>query len=231
MDLGVRQIRTAGKGSGSIELTLPVELRDLVGLPCKVTLRDGSRPDIVLRPDLRRALDAFESLWRPMARSLLPHAPGVFPAARFTFGLQPRAGGEGPYLCWRDGLQLALGAAQDSEALARVFAAFAHAMACDIGIEPGFAGGFGVVCGLRLTGSVADYAEQEACDLAVRHLPPLLPPLAAAGGVVGAGFWTLADAVLEAAANLFVEVSSDPVNLARLRAAWRRGRAIELSGE
>ena len=53
MDLGVRQIRSAGKGSGSIELTLPADLRDLVGLQCRIMLRDGSRPDIVLQPDLR----------------------------------------------------------------------------------------------------------------------------------------------------------------------------------
>ena len=114
MDLGVRQIRTSGKGSGSIELTLPAGLRDLVGLPCRVILRDGSRPDIVLQPDLRHALAAFKTVWHAMGAAVVPDdaktsiMPVALPLGEFAFGLQPRAtGGEMPYLCWRDGLALA----------------------------------------------------------------------------------------------------------------------------
>jgi hypothetical protein len=231
MDLGVRQIRTAGKGSGSIELTLPAELRDLVGLPCKVTLRDGSRPDIVLRPDLQRVHDALDRLWVAMALILLPDEPAAFPSTAFTFGMQPRPGGDGPYLCWRDGLALAGVEPYDAAAVSRTLAAFAQAMAEDIGIAPALASGFGAACGARLTGMVPDPLEQEACDLASLHLPPVTPPLTQAGHTLDETFWHLAAPVLDAVANLFTDFTTDPSNHARLRAAWRRGRAIELDGD
>ena len=101
MDLGVRHIRTAGKGSGSIELTLPAELRDLVGLPCRIVLRDGSRPDIVLQPDLQRALIAFATLWQAMARGLLRDGvasaggedPPKLPVAAFGCAVVRKDGG------------------------------------------------------------------------------------------------------------------------------------------
>ena len=235
MDLGVRQIRTAGKGSGSIELTLPSELRDLVGVPCKVTLRDGSRPDIVLRPDLQRVHDALERLWQPMVHILLPDKPAPFPAAAFTFGLQPRSGGDGPYLCWRDGLALAGVEPYDASAVSRTLSAFAQAMAEDIGIASALASGFGAACGARLTGMVPDPAEQEACDLAALHLPPVTspvsPPLAQADQALNGTFWQAAAPMLQAVSNLFTDFTTHPANHARLRAAWKRGRAIELGGE
>jgi hypothetical protein len=231
MDLGVRQIRTAGKGSGSIELTLPSELRDLVGVPCKVTLRDGSRPDIVLRPDLQRVHDALDQLWRKMVQILLPGEPIPFPTTVFTFGLQPRSGGEGPYLCWRDGLALAGVEPYDANAVSRTLSAFAQAMAEDIGIAPTLASGFGAACGARVTGTVPDPMEQEACDLAALHLPPVTPPLTQAGQALDDTFWDLATPVLQAVSNLFTDFTTHPANHARLRAAWKRGRAIELGGE
>jgi hypothetical protein len=53
MDLGVRHSRAAGKGG--LEPAPPDDLRDLIGLPCRVTPRDGGRPDVVVRPDFTRA--------------------------------------------------------------------------------------------------------------------------------------------------------------------------------
>lgn len=231
MDLGVRQIRTAGKGSGSIELTLPSELRDLVGVPCKVTLRDGNRPDIVLRPDLQRVHDALERLWQPMVQILLPDAPTPFPTAAFTYGLQPRSGGYGPYLCWRDGLALAGVEPYDASAVSRTLSAFAQAMAGDIGIAPALAPGFGAACGARLTGMVPDPVEQEACDLAARHLSAATPPLVQAHQALGDLFWQAAAPVLRAVSNLFTDFTADRVNHARLRAAWTRSKDIARGGE
>jgi hypothetical protein len=95
-------------------------------------LRDGSRPDIVLQPDLRRAQQGFVALWQAMATVLLRDDAGTppLPLGVFSFGLQPRAvGGEMPFLCWRDGLALSASAPHDPGAVSRTLAAFGQAMA------------------------------------------------------------------------------------------------------
>jgi hypothetical protein len=236
MDLGVRQIRTAGKGSGSIELTLPSELRDLQGLPCRIMLRDGGRPDIVLQPDLRRARTAFSALWRGMAASLLSDQTDTpaLPMAAFTFGLQPRTSlGDMPFLCWRDGLALAGAAPHEPHAVARTLAALAQAVAVELDIATPLAFGFGVACGYLVAGVVASPDGQEACDLAATALHTLSPASAVeacAAGVESDAFWRHAAPRLVAVADLFLGWSADPGSYERLRAAWRRGREIEMSG-
>jgi hypothetical protein len=260
MDLGVRHIRTAGKGSGSIELTLPAELRDLVGLPCRIVLRDGSRPDIVLQPDLQRALIAFAALWQAMARGLLrdgvASAGGEetpkFPVAAFGFGLQPRSGAsDRPFLCWRDGLVLAGPAPHDPAAVSRTLAAFGHALSGPLHIAPALAAGFGAACGYLVCGVPAHADGQEACDLAAAALQSRFAVNShdalhesvghesahesarhdgTPGDATSDAFWRYAGPLLAAAAELFVGWSADPAAHATLRAAWRRGRSIEMSG-
>jgi hypothetical protein len=231
MDLGVRQIRTAGKGSGSIELTLPAEFRDLVGLPCKVTLRDGSHPDIILRPDLARVHQAFSDLWQRMVEAVLPDDPSAFPSTAFGFGLRPRIGGEEPYLCWRDGLALAGPPPHEAEALCRTLAAFGQVLAPDLGIDPLLTAQFGTACGWRLTGASCLPDAQEIQDLVSLHLAPYRPALAASDQEINEAFWETAAPQLNALADLFGDFSVNSANYARLRAAWRRGRCVELSGQ
>jgi hypothetical protein len=166
-----------------------------------------------------------------MSRILLPDEPCTFPSTAFIFGLQPRSGNDGPYICWKDGLALAGMEPYDPAAVSRTLAAFAQAMAEDIGIAPALASGFGAACGARLTGMVPDFVDQEACDLAALHLPAITPPLTQADQALNKTFWDLAAPVLRSVANLFADFTTDPSNHARLRAAWRRGRAIELDGE
>lgn len=235
MDLGARQIRTAGKGSGSIEVTLPTELRDLVGLPCRITLRDGSRPDIVLQPDLRRAQAAFAALWRANAAALLREPPPL-PLADFGFALQPGAGGDQPLLCWRDGLALCRPPPHQQIAVSRTLAAFGHVLAASCRITPALAAGFGAACGYLAAGLPPSADWREACDLAAAGLAnarpgaPLEAARAAAEGAEGPAFWTVAGPLLTAAADLFLGWTADPASHAALRAAWRRGLSIELSG-
>jgi hypothetical protein len=237
MDLGVRQIRTAGKGSGSIELTLPADLRALVGLPCRIMLRDGSRPDIVLQPDLRGALSAFSLLWTAMAGILLRQDadPPSLPLPAFSFGLQPRAGGGGlPFLCWRDGLALAASPPYDPATLARTIAAFGLVLASDLEIAPALAAGFGAACGYLLCGAPANADGQEACDLAAAALHrthQAQAPLASIEGALDDDVWHRAAPLLIATADLFAAWTADPAAHIALRAAWRRGRTIEMSGD
>ena len=63
MDFGKRNIRSAGRSSGSVEITLPVELAILEGIACRLSLRDGLVPEIVLQPDLLVVMPVFEKLW------------------------------------------------------------------------------------------------------------------------------------------------------------------------
>jgi len=260
MDLGVRQIRTAGKGSGSIELTLPAELRDLVGVPCRIILRDGSRPDIVLQPDLSRAHQAFTAIWQKTLAALL-YADGgrlsvslgvalplALPLEAFAFGLQPRVGGHDmPFLCWRDGLALSAAAPHDPGTVSRTLAAFGQAVAGRLHIDAGLAAGFGAACGYLVTGVAATPDGQEACDLAAnalrgaRHgadgsdagerLAPWAAAEACAAGVMADQFWRHAAPLLAATAELFAAWTDDPSSHTTLRAAWWRGRSIEMSGD
>lgn len=237
MDLGVRQIRTAGKGSGSIELTLPADLRALVGLPCRIMLRDGSRPDIVLQPDLRGALSSFSALWTAMAGVILREDadPPSLPLPAFSFGLQPRAGGgDLPFLCWRDGLTLAAPPPYDPAAISRTIAAFGQVLAADLKIAAALAAGFGAACGYLLAGVAANVDGQEACDLAAAALHRTIEAptqRASVDGFLGDDFWRQAAPLLWATTDLFAAWTADPTAHAALRAAWRRGRTIEMSGD
>jgi hypothetical protein len=99
MDLGLRRIRSAGAGSGSIEVTLPAALRDLQGQPCRIALRDGIRPEIVLQPDLRAARGAFAGLWTRLAGAL-GAAPRELPLGDLALRLAPAATGPAARLAW-----------------------------------------------------------------------------------------------------------------------------------
>jgi len=233
MDFGTRQIRTAGKGSGSVELTLPGELRRLVGLPCRILLHDGERPNIVLQPDLARARDAFGALWGALALALLGEPAPAFPAPAFSFGLLRRAGGaDCPYLCWQDGLALGAGTAT-AEAVACSIAACAQQMAPDLAIAPSLAGPFGAVCGFTAIGRVAFPDWQVHCDVACVALSghPAWHPghaFAQAPDTRGDPFWAQLTPALCRVADVFAGWSQPGSAYPALRAAWRRGRSIEL---
>jgi hypothetical protein len=239
MELGMRQIRTAGKGSGSVELTLPGALRGLVGLPCRILLHDGEQPDIVLQPALSEARAAFAAVFQACALALMGEPAAGFDPAAFRFGLltaSVQAGtgaGTGPALCWQDGLALAAaagGAAPSPPAAGRVVAACAEAMAGELGIAAPLAPRFGAVCGFLAAGRVVVAAWQEACDIAAARLagdPAWQPGAAAALDPCGAAFWARLSPGLLAAADLFAALSQDDAAYPDLQAAWRRGHALE----
>jgi len=70
MHLGARKVRSAGRTSGSIEITLPVEVRALTGIECEMVLRDGVQPQIVMQPDLSVAQALFVELWGMLRQGL-----------------------------------------------------------------------------------------------------------------------------------------------------------------
>jgi hypothetical protein len=88
--IGIRKVRSAGRASGSIEITLPPELAALEGLDCRIVLRDGARPEIVLEPDLAPAAAIFTRAWTRL-RMLLRQAGdiGEFPTQECELALLP----------------------------------------------------------------------------------------------------------------------------------------------
>ena len=138
-----------------------------------------------------------------------------------------------PFLYWRDGLALAAPPPHAAGALSRTVAAFCHVLAATLNIDPVLAGGFGAACGHVLSGAPATSDTQEACDLAALHLdqPNVAPPLTCHGDAMGNAFWRLAAPLLTATADLFANWTTNPSAHASLRAAWRRGRSIEMSGD
>ena len=70
MQLGTRKVRSAGRTSGSIEITLPVEVQALTGIECEIVLQDGAQPQIILHPDLSVAQALFVELWGMLRQGL-----------------------------------------------------------------------------------------------------------------------------------------------------------------
>jgi hypothetical protein len=144
----------------------------------------------------------------------------------------PRPGG--PWLAWTDGLALAAPPPHPPAPLARSLRGLAEPLALQAGIGPGFAPDFAAATAWLLTGMVAEPAGQEACDIAAEALltegmgarPPLLPE----DGFDPAA-WTAAQPWLRHLLGLHRDWSADPARRAALGMGWRRGLALELSGD
>lgn len=112
MRIGIRRIRSAGRDSGSIEITLPPELTALEGVRCAIVVRDGARPEIVLQPELTPAALVFARIWTSL-RTLFTGVGdiGDFPTAEIEAVLmppraQPSPGSARPLLVYSYALQL-----------------------------------------------------------------------------------------------------------------------------
>lgn len=90
MYIGSRRVRSAGRASGSIEITLPPELTPLEGMLCNIMIRDGARPEIVLKPEVSPSARIFAQVWGRL-RTLFALAGeiGEFPATDFDVSLLP----------------------------------------------------------------------------------------------------------------------------------------------
>jgi hypothetical protein len=234
MELGARSIRSAGIGSGSIELTLPAALRDLLGVPCRILLREGLRPEIVLQPDLRPARLAFGRLWALLLDAL--GRPGAeLPFGDIAFSLTPAPLADRPALAWADGLALAGAPPHPAEALARSLRGLAMALAGDLGIAPELTAGFAAAAAHFLSGIAPAPTDQAACDIAFAALPgargaaPARPDFHE--DAFAPALWAAASPGLRRLAELHQDWTADPARHAALAAAWRRGVALELSGD
>jgi len=237
MHLGSRSIRSSGARSGSVEVTLPPDLRGLAGVRCEILLRDGHRPEIVLAPDLKPAVAALARLWSRLATALgCADSLGDLPVGDLHFLLLPSDRAATPHaLPWIDALALAAPAPHPAATFGRALAPLAARCAPPLGIADTLAEEWGAACAFAISGSVLDPAWREVCDLAGAVV-------AKAGAQPGASFarsgcdafadrlWAELDAPLTSLAETYQRFTRTPGERDAIRAAWRRGLFLELSG-
>lgn len=160
--IGTRKVRSAGRASGSIEITLPPELAALEGMDCRIVLREGARPEIVLEPDLAPAIAVFTRAWKRLWSLLrLAGDIGDFPAQECELALLPARRQNGrPVLIYSDAWQVNLGhqpgeagptgqVGERSAAIAGLIAPLATIAGHRLGLIGSMAGAFGTaVAGL-----------------------------------------------------------------------------------
>ncbi len=182
------KIRSAGRTSGSIEITLPPVLQTFTGLGCRVVLRDGLQPEIVLQPDFAEAWSYLQSLWDKLALALSSHESigDLAPSDFMLTLLPPRHSQRGLPLAYADLVTLTRSAEIRTEAelqaLARVLSILAAAIARELGLERPLALGFGDAVAYVITqvsaGFGTDFERSMAASLSrqahFRHRLPLL---------------------------------------------------------
>ena len=175
MYLGVRKVRSAGRNSGSVEVTLPVKLGVLEGVECRLMLRDAPRPELLLEPDFGEVHTFFREMWSKVGQGLADvDEVGDFSAGDFVLTLfAPPHAVERPALTYSDGLVAMRSRSEtvarrgtprageasdldpDGEALSRVLAALGAAAGYRLGLTRALAQAFGDGLGYLMTGSAA----------------------------------------------------------------------------
>lgn len=149
MYLGMNKIRSAGRSSGSIEITLPPALQTFTGLGCRVVVRDGLHPEIVLQPDFAAAWSSLKLLREKLSLALgaSESIGGLAPDAFMLTMLPPRHSQRGLPLAYSDLVTVSQSGESRSEgepqALARVLSVLAATIGRDLGLDQAFALGFG----------------------------------------------------------------------------------------
>jgi len=161
MYMGIRRIRSAGRTSGSIEVTLPTQLQLLEGVDCQLVVREGPRPEIVLQPDLSAARALFERLWAKLGVGLGGiDELGAFSPADFTLTLFPsHHWQERPPLAYADALAVLRQQTgqedREPETLTRILAFLAVVAGGRFGLEGALALAFGDAVAYLITGTPA----------------------------------------------------------------------------
>ncbi|MBC7431803.1 MAG: hypothetical protein H7345_07020 [Rubritepida sp.] len=213
MELGTRGIRSSGRGSGSIEITLPSRLRALSGLNCQITWQDSPVPQVTLTPDLSLARAALARLWGLLLPALgLPQQP--LPAMQVSlYG--------GTALIWEDALTLSRSAPHEAAAVGQVLAALL------ILALPAMPPGHAVALAYLATGAVADSAYQADCAIAARAF---CPRAAAPLDGFGDGLWQSVARLAPPLQALRTALAADQARYRSLCAAVRTGAPLDLTG-
>lgn len=233
MNSGYRRVRSSGRTSGSVEITLPTELHILEGVDCRLTIRDGVRPEIVLQPDLSRAHAVFESLWDKLRQSLEESGDiGEFSLADFKLSLFPsNLWQPHPPLFYVDALtvlsELPDSTRDTSEALSRLLAGLAMGMANHLGLAGALVMAFGDAVAYLITGvspGLGTDFERGMAHLAFWENRPARP----LGSYSDDHVWTWAKPGLQRVFEEFVALQQNPQEYQHARDKWYRGLRIEV---
>jgi len=236
MHFGERNIRSAGRSSGSVEVTLPVELAVLEGIACRLYLRDGLAPEIVLQPDLQVIMPVFEKLWDLLRLGLEEiDEIGDFAEADYGFGLfRASKLGTMPLLAYTDALMIhrSLGAVVEAtphvlEAFARIVESMAAVAGARLGLSNEFVASFGNQVAALVSGETIGARDAFARSLASQS----------SGEPHGTGWcrsaplstdnWRRAQRALVGVYDQFKSWGNDPTAFAKERELWYQARRFE----
>jgi hypothetical protein len=241
MHLAKRKVRSAGRTSGSVEITLPVEVQALVGIECEIILQDGVRPQIVLQPDLSVAQALFIELWEMLRRGLGAVGDiGDFALSDFNVALvPPRHWYERPPLSYNDALTLqryieqkaSSSRIQSSVALLRLITFLAINASYRLGIKGQLAIAFGDALGYLVTGASGGHGSEFERDAALaaygagqRLVAGQIEALSIEGD------WTVAREGLQRVHELFAAWQADPAEYQAARDRWWQARITVEAG-
>jgi hypothetical protein len=236
MHFGKRNIRSAGRGSGSVEVTLPVELAILEGVACRLDLRDGLTPEIVLQPDLQIIMPVFEKLWDRLSLGLEEiGAIGDFAEADYGFGLfRALQLGTTPSLAYADALLIHRSLALHAEPAARALEAFAYSiesMAAIAGKRLGLSNALVVLFGNQVaylvSGETIDARDPFARNHVSHHLNTPRNIGWCRSALLSADNWRRAQSGLVRVYDQFKSWDEDPATFAKERELWYRARHFE----
>lgn len=169
-----RKVRSSGRTSGSIEITLPPEMHALEGIECRLILCDGARPEIVIQPDVSLAEIIFADLWEQLRVAFTQIGDiGDFALSDFNVSfLPPRHWHDRPPLSYRDGL--AIYRAQqgqfqmDNSGLSHVITFLTVGAAYRLGLQDRYALVFGIIVGYLVSGMSAGHGADFEQDVALQ---------------------------------------------------------------
>lgn len=234
MYLGTRRIRSAGRTSGSVEITLPVRLQILEGFECRLLVRDGPRPEVVLQPDLSGAQALFHDLWQKLQLGLAEvDEIGDFSLADFALALfPPRHWEERPPLAYADALtvlrQRTAHEDRDPEALARLLAFLAVVAGYRLGLQGALALAFGDALAYLITGVPAGLGTDFERGMAHRTFWGQARAQWPLGSHFDQETWQEAQPGLRRLYDQFRTWQEDPEAYAADREKWYRALTVEM---
>ena len=231
MHLGTRKVRSAGRTSGSVEITLPVEVQALTGIGCEIILQDGVRPQIVLQPDLSVAQALFIELWGMLRRGLEAVGDiGDFALSDFNVALlPPRHWYERPPLSYNDALilqgyieqKVPSARIQNSAALLHLITFLVINASYRLGLKGQLAIAFGDSLGYLVTGASGGHGSEFERDAALTAYGAGQRPVA--GQIAALSIdddWTAAQEGLRRVYELFAAWQADPAEYEAARNRW-----------
>lgn len=229
MYLGTRRIRSAGRSSGSIEVTLPATLQELEGVECRLLVRDGPRPEIVLQPDLSEAQRLFGELWAHLRSGLADlDDPGELSLGDFSLTLF--AGGhwaERPPLACADALAARRRAgAVAPDALGRLLAALAIVAGRRLGLGAPFDIAFGDAVAHLLAGGSPGLGADFERGMAHQCFTAACGDLR--GDPLAPRLWQQARPGLRGIVEQLLRWQAEPQAYSAARERWYRALTLEL---